>query len=149
MCLIAGGPKSYWLIVPAAAQPVEVLPGQLKMLSDLITCYVVVYFYSNHAMQAGRRVYFYSKCIFIQITPCRRAEELLIECAAAAQPVEVLPGQLKMLCRSCNMLCSFQITPAAGGRKIYWLIEPAARQPAARALSAGRQTTLLLCCQCH
>jgi hypothetical protein len=28
----AGGPKSYWLIVPAAAQPVEVLPGQVMMI---------------------------------------------------------------------------------------------------------------------
>jgi hypothetical protein len=28
----AGGPRSYWLIVPAAAQPVEVLPGQVMMI---------------------------------------------------------------------------------------------------------------------
>jgi cyanophycinase-like exopeptidase len=71
----AGGPKSYWLIMPAASQQVEVLPGQAMVIRDLVTCYFT----------------------FEILPPAGGPKSYWLIVPAASQPVEVLPGQVMMI----------------------------------------------------
>jgi hypothetical protein len=116
----ADGPKSYWLIVPAASQPVEVLPRQVMIICHFATCDVT-------------------------FPICRWAEELLANrtcsCPASGGAARAANYTVSL----CHMLCHFQTMPSAAEAKSYWLIVPAASQPVRAPPSQLPELLLLYC----
>jgi hypothetical protein len=68
--LFAGAPKSYWLIVPAASQAVEVLPGQVVMMYPAVQPQLLFAAGTSHApvmtrLASGKLQHTF-RCIWVQ-----------------------------------------------------------------------------------